>query len=138
MVKAKNVYNSIRQRMAWGGRFASNVFYIMWHGRQLTLAVACDVNLSKLHRTVRLNHPVGIVIGAPEQIGHGCIIRQNVTIGSLDAVHPSYATLEENVEVGAGATILGPIRIGHDAKIGAGAIILKDVPPNTTAVGLWK
>ncbi len=85
-----------------------------------------------------IDHGTGVVIGETAEIGDDCVMFHNVTLGGtgkhLGKRHP---TLEDRVFVGTGATLLGPIRVGEGAKIGAGAFIhMRDVPPDTTVVGM--
>ncbi|MCU0731256.1 MAG: serine acetyltransferase [Hyphomonas sp.] len=85
-----------------------------------------------------LPHPVGIVIGTGVQIGHGCTIFQNVTLGAArlgEGRLNLYPTLEDGVTVFAGAVIVGPVRIGAGATIGANSVVLHDVPAGAVAVG---
>ena len=80
---------------------------------------------------------MGIVIGQTATIGDDCTIYHGVTLGGTgkDKLkrHPD---LGDNVLVGCGAKVLGPIHIGNNVKIGANAVVLKDVPDNTTIVGV--
>lgn len=78
-------------------------------------------------------HPVGTVITA-EHIGHNCTIISNVTIGMRNEW--AFPTLGDNVFVGSGARILGPVVLGDRAKIGANAVVIDDVPARATAVGI--
>ena len=84
-----------------------------------------------------IDHGMGIVIGETTEIGADCSIYQGVTLGGTTwnkgKRHP---TLESGVVVGAGAKILGPITVGRDARIGSNAVIVKDVPPDSTVVGV--
>jgi len=84
-----------------------------------------------------IDHGMGIVIGETTEIGNDCSIYHQVTLGGTgkdkDKRHP---TLGNNVLVGTGAKVLGPIKIGDNAKIGAGAIVLKNVESSTTVVGI--
>lgn len=84
-----------------------------------------------------VDHGMGIVIGETTEIGDDCSIYQGVTLGgtswSKGKRHP---TLESGVVVGAGAKILGPINVGRDSRIGSNAVIVKDVPPGSTVVGV--
>lgn len=84
-----------------------------------------------------IDHGSGVVIGETSEIGNDCTIYQGVTLGGTGKDsgkrHP---TLGNHVMVSAGARILGPISIGDYSKIGSGAVVLKDVPPNCTAVGV--
>ncbi|MDI3548575.1 MAG: serine O-acetyltransferase [Halanaerobiales bacterium] len=84
-----------------------------------------------------IDHGMGIVIGETTEIGDNVTLYQGVTLGGTGKEkgkrHP---TLGDNVMVGAGAKILGSIKIGNDSKIGAGSVVLKDVPENSTVVGI--
>ena len=84
-----------------------------------------------------IDHGMGVVIGETAEIGDNCTLYQGVTLGGTGKDsgkrHP---TLGNNVLVGAGAKVLGPVNIGDGAKIAAGAVVLKDVPENSTAVGI--
>lgn len=92
---------------------------------------------TELGRGVILEHQHGIVIHGCAKIGDGCIIRQGVTIGNRTLDQPLEApTLGMNVNVGAGAKVLGGITIGDNAVIGANAVVLQDVPAGALAVGV--
>ncbi|MCF2705854.1 serine O-acetyltransferase [Arcanobacterium haemolyticum] len=84
-----------------------------------------------------IDHGMGVVIGETAEIGADCMLYHGVTLGgmSLQATkrHP---TLKDHVTVGAGAKILGPITIGSGARIGANAVVVRDVPDHATAVGV--
>lgn len=84
---------------------------------------------------VELKHGgLGIVIHDKSCIGKGTIIYHNVTIGGREKKgHP---IIGENVYIGTGACILGGVTVGDNSKIGANAVVLKDVPPNSTVVGI--
>jgi serine O-acetyltransferase len=88
-------------------------------------------------KSVFIDHGMGVVIGETAIIGDYCLIYQGVTLGGTGKQggkrHP---TLGENVVVGAGAKVLGNIFIGHDVRIGAGSVVLKDVPADCTVVGI--
>lgn len=86
---------------------------------------------------VFIDHGMGVVIGETCEIGDNVLIYQNVTLGGTGKdTGKRHPTLENNVMVGAGAKVLGPITIGHDSKIGAGSVVLKDIPPYSTVVGI--
>jgi serine O-acetyltransferase len=88
-------------------------------------------------RRVVFEHQSGIVIHGDAVIGDDCIVRQGVTIGNRYLDRPLDAPrLGARVNVGAGAQILGDLSIGDDARIGANAVVLSDVPPGATAVGV--
>lgn len=84
-----------------------------------------------------IDHGMGVVIGETTEIGDNCTLYQGVTLGGTGKDkgkrHP---TLGNNVLVGSGAKVLGPVKIGDNARVAAGAVVLSDVPPNATAVGV--
>ena len=84
-----------------------------------------------------IDHGTGVVIGETAEIGDNCTIYQGVTLGGTGKdVGKRHPTLGNNVMVGAGAKVLGPVKIGDNAKIAAGAVVLQDIPENCTAVGI--
>ncbi len=84
-----------------------------------------------------IDHGMGVVVGETVEVGDDVTIYQGVTLGGTGKHkgkrHP---TIESNVTIGSGAKVLGPILIGHDSKIGAGAVVVKEVLPYSTAVGV--
>ena len=88
-------------------------------------------------RGVMIDHGMGVVIGETAVVGDDCSLFQGVTLGGTGKQggkrHP---TLGSRVVVGVGASILGDILVGDGARIGAGSVVLKDVPPGATAVGI--
>lgn len=91
----------------------------------------------QLGRRVVIEHQSGIVIHGECSIGDDCIIRQGVTMGNRYLERPFDAPkLGKRVNVGAGAKIFGNVSIGDDANIGANAVVLSDIPPGKTAVGI--
>ena len=86
---------------------------------------------------VFIDHGMGVVIGETAIVGDRCLIYQNVTLGGTGKqTGKRHPTLGENVIVGTGAKILGNINIGNDVRIGAGSIVLRDVPNDCTVVGI--
>ena len=84
-----------------------------------------------------IDHGMGVVIGETTEIGDNCTLYQGVTLGGTGKdTGKRHPTLGDNVLVGAGARVLGPVNIGNGAKIASGAVVLKDVPDNSTAVGI--
>jgi serine O-acetyltransferase len=84
-----------------------------------------------------IDHGSGVVIGETAEIGDNCTIYQGVTLGGTGKdVGKRHPTLGKNVMVGAGARVLGPFKVGDNVKIAANAVVLKEVPPNCTAVGV--
>jgi serine O-acetyltransferase len=83
-----------------------------------------------------IDHGMGVVIGETAQIGDNVTVYQGVTLGGTGfATGKRHPTVQDNVTIGSGAKLLGPITIGHGAKIGANAVVIHDVPPNSTVVG---
>ncbi len=92
---------------------------------------------AKLGRRVIFEHQHGIVIHGFCTLGDDCIVRQGVTIGNRYIDRPLEAPkFGDRVNIGAGAKILGAIEIGPDANIGANAVVLHDIPPGGTVVGI--
>ena len=84
-----------------------------------------------------IDHGMGVVIGETTVIGDNCTLYQGVTLGGTGKDRGKrHPTLGNNVTVGAGAKVLGPFKVGDNAKIAAGAVVLKEVPANATAVGV--
>lgn len=88
-------------------------------------------------RRLVIDHGTGIVIGATTEIGDDCLIYQGVTLGGTGIVQGKrHPTLGNNVMVGCGAKVLGPIKIGDNARVAANAVVLREVPENSTVVGV--
>lgn len=92
---------------------------------------------AQIGRGLFIDHGAGVVIGETTVIGDDCTLYQGVTLGGTGKHkgkrHP---TLGNNVMVGSGAKILGPFKVGDNAKIAANAVVLEEVPPDSTAVGV--
>ena len=115
--------------LKWLARFVSHL------GRWLT-GIEIHPGAS-IGRRFFIDHGMGVVIGETSEIGDDCTLYHGVTLGGTTwnkgKRHP---TLKNNVVVGAGAKILGPIIVGDGAKIGSNAVVVKDVPAGVTAVGI--
>ncbi len=84
-----------------------------------------------------IDHGMGVVIGETAMIGDNVTLYHGVTLGGVTwAPGKRHPTLEDDVVVGAGAQVLGPITVGKGARVGANAVVLKDVPPGATMVGI--
>ena len=84
-----------------------------------------------------IDHGMGVVIGETTVIGDNCLIYQNVTLGGTGKEQGKrHPTLGNNVMVGSGAKVLGPFKVGDNSRIAAGAVVLTEIPPNSTAVGV--
>ena len=118
-----------RARLKWLGRFVAHL------GRWFT---GIEIHPgAKVGRRVFIDHGMGVVVGETAEIGDDSTLYHGVTLGGTSwkegKRHP---TLGKGVVVGAGAKILGPIRIGDNSKIGSNAVVVKDVPEGATAVGI--
>ena len=92
---------------------------------------------AKIGRRFFIDHGMGIVIGETCEIGNNVTIFQGVTLGGTGKERGKrHPTLHDNVLVATGAKVLGSITIGENSKVGAGSVVLKDVPPNATVVGI--
>jgi serine O-acetyltransferase len=92
---------------------------------------------AQIGQGVFIDHGMGVVIGETAIIGDYCLIYQGVTLGGTGKeTGKRHPTLGENVVIGGGAKVLGNIQIGNDVRIGAGSVVLRDVPSNCTVVGI--
>ncbi|OYR48371.1 serine O-acetyltransferase [Halorubrum sp. Ea8] len=101
--------------------------------REPRLRLACDIWHPQLPISTHIPHPVGIIIPKRAEIGHNVSIYQNVTIGVKDGDAP---TICDGAEIYSGAVVLGDVRIGEDAVVGANAVVLNDVPDGSTVGGV--
>src|SRR5437764_11021771 len=119
----------------WQGGFRWLARWLAHWGRWMT---GIEIHPgATIGRRVFIDHGMGVVIGETAEIGDDSTLYHGVTLGGTSwnkgKRHP---TLGRNVVVGAGAKILGPIRIGDGAKIGSNAVVVRDVPAGATAVGI--
>ncbi|MCH5155430.1 MAG: serine O-acetyltransferase [Clostridiales bacterium] len=92
---------------------------------------------AKIGYGVFIDHGMGVVIGETAEVGNNVVIYQGVTLGGTGKdTGKRHPTVLDNVMISSGAKVLGPITVGQGAKIGAGAVVLKDVPQNATVVGV--
>ena len=99
---------------------------------------------AKIGKNLFIDHGMGVVIGETSEIGDNVTIYHSVTLGGISPSIDSdsqrdvkrHPTLKDNVVVGSGAQVLGPIAVGKNAKIGANAVVTKDVPENAVMVGI--
>lgn len=124
------------------------VAHILWGQGRVSLAYHLQSQVSKelqvdIHPAARigagafLDHATGIVIGETAAIGDNCSLLHHVTLGGSGKKHGDrHPKLGDGVLVGAGATLLGNVRVGDGAQIGACSLVLEDVPPGATVVGV--
>jgi serine O-acetyltransferase len=92
---------------------------------------------ARIGRRLFIDHGMGVVIGETSIIGDDVTLYQGVTLGGTGKEHGKrHPTLEDNVVVGGGAKILGNIIVGKNCRIGAGSVVLRNVPENSTVVGV--
>ncbi len=92
---------------------------------------------AKIGRRVFIDHGMGVVIGETAEIGDDVLIYQGVTLGGTGKdIGKRHPTIGNNVMIGSGVKILGPIKIGENSRIGAGSVVLQSVPDNSTVVGI--
>lgn len=113
-------------------------FLARWLSQHAKWATGVEIHpAATIGRRLVIDHGTGIVIGATTEIGDDCLLYQGVTLGgtglSEGKRHP---TLGNNVMVGSGAKILGPIRIGDNARVAANSVVLREVPDCSTVVGV--
>lgn len=92
---------------------------------------------AKIGKRLFIDHGMGIVIGETAEVGNDCTIYHQVTLGGTGKdKNKRHPTVGNNVMIGAGSKVLGPIKIGNNVKIGAGSVVLHDIENNSTAVGV--
>ena len=115
-------------------RMPMSVIY-RWMHRRVRNRYGIELHYTaKIGRRFRIAHQGAIVIHEHATIGDDCTIRQGVTIGSTGEYSMQGPTLGDNVDVGAGAMILGKVKIGDNVRIGANSVIMMNVPANSMAV----
>ena len=92
---------------------------------------------AKIGKGFFIDHGNGVIIGETAEIGNNVTLYQGVTLGGTGKEHGKrHPTVGDNVMISAGAKVLGSFTIGANSKIGAGSVVLKEVPPNSTVVGV--
>ena len=92
---------------------------------------------ARIGKRLVIDHGMGIVIGETAEIGDDCLIYHGVTLGGTGKdVGKRHPTIGNNVLIGTGAKVLGPITIGSGSRVAANSVVLKDIPENSTAVGI--
>lgn len=92
---------------------------------------------AKIGRRLVIDHGMGVVIGETAEIGDDCLIYHGVTLGGTGKDQGKrHPTIGNNVLIGTGAKVLGPFKVGDNSRIAAGSVVLTEIPPNCTAVGV--
>jgi serine O-acetyltransferase len=142
--------SSIEVLLSWPGVHALLAYRVAHalHGarvpflpRSIALATRALTNIeihpaAQIGEGLFIDHGTGVVIGETAEIGDDVTLYQGVTLGGTGfATGKRHPTVEDNVTIGSGAKLLGPVRVGHGAKVGANTVVITDVPPNSTVVG---
>jgi serine O-acetyltransferase len=92
---------------------------------------------AKIGRKFFIDHGMGVVIGETAEIGDNVTLYHGVTLGGVSLEKTKrHPTIEDNVVIGSGAKVLGPFTVGKNSKIGSNSVVVKEVPPNATVVGV--
>lgn len=116
-------------------KFFSLIYRILYKSVQILTGIElpCEVQIG---RNFVIDHFGGIVISGYARFGDNCRIRNGVTVGLKHVDRPVAPTIGDNVDIGAGAKVLGDIRVGSNVIIGANAVVIRDVPDDSIAVGV--
>ncbi len=134
-----NGYKALRshRRANWLYRHGHRLL-ARWQSQRCVKRTGIEIHpAATIGKRFFIDHGTGVVIGETTEIGDDCTIYQGVTLGGTGKDQGKrHPTLGNNVMVGAGAKVLGPIKIGNNVRIAAGAVVLTDIPDNCTAVGI--
>ncbi len=131
-------------RAIWRYRIAHRLynhkmyFLARWISQRAATKTGIDIHPgAQIGKGLFIDHGIGVIIGETTIIGDNVTLYQGVTLGGTGKEHGKrHPTLKDNVMVSAGAKILGSFTIGENSKIGAGSVVLEEVPPNSTVVGV--
>ena len=102
---------------------------------EITTGISISSN-AQIGKGLYIGHFGGIFINDGAKIGNNCSIAQGVTIGTFGLGRPGAPKIGDNVFIGSGAKVLGPVVVGNNTRIGANAVVTKDVPDNVTVIGV--
>jgi serine O-acetyltransferase len=116
-------------------KFFSLIYRIAFKMVQIMTGIElpCEVEIG---RNFVIDHFGGIVISGYAKFGNDCRIRNGVVVGLQRVDQPAAPVIGDNVDIGAGAKVLGPIKVGNNVVIGANAVVIRDVPDNCIATGV--
>ncbi len=128
----------LRYRLAHRLYLKKHYFLARWISQRAARKTGIEIHPgATIGRGLFIDHGSGVIIGETTVIGDNVTLYQGVTLGGTGKEQGKrHPTLEDNVMVSAGAKILGSFTIGENSKIGAGSVVLKEVPPNCTVVGV--
>ena len=119
--------------------YANRLYFLAdWISKRTRKNTGIEIHpAAKIGKGLFIDHGMGVVIGETTIIGDNCTIYQGVTLGGTGKDkgkrHP---TIGNNVTIGSGAKVLGPFKVGDNSKIAANAVVLNEIPPNSTCVGV--
>ncbi len=122
-------------RPRWLRKVCSLLYRVMFKGVQIVTGVEfpCEIEIG---RGFVIDHFGGIVVSGFARFGDNCRIRNGVVVGLARVDDPCAPVIGDNVDIGAGAKVLGRIRVGNNVSIGANAVVTRDVPDDCIAVGV--
>src|SRR5271166_216952 len=128
------IWHRLANRL-WRSGFKFPARFLSWFAR---LATNVDIHPgATIGRNFFIDHGAGVVIGETAEVGDNVTLYHGVTLGGVSwSAGKRHPTIEDGGLVGAGAKILGPIKVGAGARIGANSVVVEDVPPGVTAVGI--
>lgn len=128
----------LRYRLAHKLYLKKHYFLARWISQRAARKTGIEIHPgAAIGKGLFIDHGSGVIIGETTVIGDNVTLYQGVTLGGTGKEHGKrHPTLEDNVMVSAGAKILGSFTIGENSKIGAGSVVLEEVPPNCTVVGV--
>jgi len=131
----KNLYCNVFRKLL---HLKKHYFWARWISQRAARKTGIEIHPgAKIGRGLFIDHGSGVIIGETTVIGDNVTLYQGVTLGGTGKEQGKrHPTLEDNVMVSAGAKILGSFTIGENSKIGAGSVVLEEVPPNCTVVGV--
>ena len=132
-VKAIRMYRRAHKHYLKG-----HFFRARWISQRAARKTGIEIHPgAKIGKRLVIDHGTGTVIGETAEIGDDCLLYQGVTLGGTGKeVGKRHPTLGNNVMISAGAKVLGPFKIGDNSRVAAGAVVLEEVPPNSTVVGV--
>ena len=134
-----NGYKALRSHRLANWLYYHRLFFLArWVSQNCVRRTGIEIHpAATIGRRFFIDHGTGVVIGETTEIGDDCTIYQGVTLGGTGKdTGKRHPTLGNHVMVGSGAKVLGPIKIGNNVRIAAGAVVLTDIPDNCTAVGI--
>lgn len=128
----------LRHRIAHKLYMKKHYFLARWYSQRTARKTGIEIHPgAQIGKGLFIDHGHGVIIGETAIIGDNVTLYQGVTLGGTGKEHGKrHPTVGDNVMISAGAKVLGSFTVGENSKIGAGSVVLKEVPPNSTVVGV--